>query len=43
MILSKTGDYALRAVLAIAQSPGGAALRSSDLSRRLGVPHNYLT
>ena len=43
MILSKTGDYALRAVLAIAQSSGGAASRSSDLARRLRVPHNYLT
>lgn len=43
VILSRTGDYALRAVLAIAQSPGGTALRSSDLARQLRVPHNYLT
>lgn len=41
-LLSRTGEYALRAVLLLADRNGGRALSAGEMARVLGVPHNYL-
>lgn len=42
-MLSQTAEYALRAVLAIAAAPAGAAVGAARLAEDLGVPGNYLS
>jgi Rrf2 family protein len=42
-MISKTGEYALRAVLHLAQRGGAQPQRASDIARDLGVPANYLS
>lgn len=41
-MLSRTGEYALRAVLLLADRNGEGALSAGEIARALGVPHNYL-
>jgi Rrf2 family protein len=41
-MLSQTAEYALRAVVYIAQLPAGELARTGDLARALGIPQNYL-
>ena len=42
-MLSKTSQYALRAILHLADQPAGRSVSASDLARDLGVPANYLS
>ena len=42
-MLSKTAEYALRAVLYIARTASGELVRASDLAKALQVPSNYLS
>ena len=42
-MLSKTSEYALRAVLLLARHPRGQLVRASDLAKGLAVPPNYLS
>ena len=41
-MLSRTGEYALRAVLLLAERNGGRAMPASEIATVLGVPRNYL-
>lgn len=43
MILSRTGEYALRAVLHLAQGGHDAPVRVDDIAEALSVPRNYLS
>ena len=43
MILSRTGEYALRAVLYLARQGDEAPIRVADIARTLSVPRNYLS
>ena len=42
-MLSQTAEYALRAVLFIAEHGDGRPCRVADISVRLGIPQNYLS
>jgi Rrf2 family iron-sulfur cluster assembly transcriptional regulator len=42
-LISKTDQYALRAVLCIAQQPEGSRLGAAHIARRLDLPANYLS
>lgn len=42
-MLSRTGGYALRAVMLLAERNGGRALPASEIATVLGVPRNYLS
>ena len=41
-MLSRTGEYALRAVLLLAERNGVRALPAGEIAEELGVPRNYL-
>ncbi len=41
-MLSGTAEYALRAVVHIARTPGERPITAKELSRAVGVPRNYL-
>jgi Rrf2 family iron-sulfur cluster assembly transcriptional regulator len=41
-VLNQSADYALRAVLFVAQLDGRRACTASTIARALGVPRNYL-
>lgn len=41
-MLSQTAEYALRAVVFIAQQPPGALTQTAPMSVTLGIPQNYL-
>ena len=43
MLLPQTAEYALRAVVHVAEDPRGAPARVGDIARALGVPRNYLS
>ena len=43
VILSRTGEYALRAVLYLARQGNDAPIRVDDIARALSVPRNYLS
>ena len=43
MVLSQTAEYALRAVLTIAEEPGGQPVGAYRLADALGIPQNYLS
>ena len=43
MILSQTGEYALRAVLYLAAHGADRAVQVSEIARALGLPQNYLS
>jgi len=43
MFISKTAEYAIRAMSAIATLPDGAKVRASDLGRATGIPNPYLS
>jgi Rrf2 family protein len=42
-LISKTGEYALRAVLHLAREGGKVPLRANEIAERLDVPANYLS
>lgn len=42
-VLSQTAEYALRAVLTIAEEPGGQPVGAHRLAQALGIPQNYLS
>ena len=42
MILSRTSEYALQALIYLAVQPSGAAVLNRDVARYLGVPALYL-
>lgn len=42
-MLSQTAEYALRAVITIAEEPGGAPVGASRLAAALRIPQNYLS
>lgn len=42
-MLSKTSEYALRAVMALAREPDDRLVRAGDLAEKLAVPANYLS
>jgi Rrf2 family protein len=42
-MLSQTAEYALRAVLTIAESPGGVPVGASRIAAALRIPQNYLS
>jgi Rrf2 family protein len=42
MILSRTSEYALQALIYLAAQPNGAAVLNRDVARYLGVPAPYL-
>lgn len=42
-MLSKTSQYALRAILYLAGQPADRSVRASDVARDLRVPPNYLS
>jgi Rrf2 family transcriptional regulator, iron-sulfur cluster assembly transcription factor len=42
MQLTQKGDYAVRVMLDLAAQRAGASVRTTDLSRRTGVPRPYL-
>src|SRR5215211_1859063 len=41
-MLSSTSDYALRAILVLAQATDGRPLRADEIARATGSPANYL-
>jgi Rrf2 family iron-sulfur cluster assembly transcriptional regulator len=41
-MLSSTSDYALRAILVLAQARSGSPVRADELARATGSPANYL-
>jgi len=43
VILSRTGEYALRAVLYLARQGDDAPIRVDDIAQALSVPRNYLS
>jgi Rrf2 family protein len=43
VILSRTGEYALRAILHLADSGSDAPVRVDDIATALSVPRNYLS
>jgi Rrf2 family protein len=43
MMLSRTGEYALRAVLHLAQHVDEGPTRADDIAQSLSVPRNYLS
>ena len=43
MFISKTAEYAIRAMAAIATLPEGKRVRASDLGRATGIPNPYLS
>jgi Rrf2 family transcriptional regulator, iron-sulfur cluster assembly transcription factor len=43
VILSNTGEYALRAVIYLAEREGAGPVRVEDVARALGAPRNYLS
>jgi Rrf2 family protein len=43
VILSRTGEYALRAVLYLARQGGDAPIRVDDIAQALSAPRNYLS
>jgi Rrf2 family protein len=43
VILSRTGEYALRAVLHLAKGGADAQMRVDDIAQALSVPRNYLS
>lgn len=43
MILSQTGEYALRATLYLAEHGADRAVQVSEMARALGLPQNYLS
>ena len=43
MILSQTAQYALRAILHLAEADGDGPVRVDDIARALDVPRNYLS
>jgi Rrf2 family protein len=42
-VISKTGEYALRAVVYIVTEGRGASVRANEIAEALGVPANYLS
>lgn len=42
-MLSKSAEYAIRAVHRLAHRPGSAPVPASDLAEEVGVPENYLS
>ena len=42
-MISKTNQYALRAVLCLAQETGGRPVRAGQIAAGLGLPANYLS
>lgn len=42
-MISKTAEYALRAVLHLAREGGAGPLRANEVAEALGVPANYLS
>lgn len=42
-MISKTGEYALRAVVYIVSEGKGASMRANEIAEALGVPANYLS
>ncbi|HEX9691104.1 MAG TPA: RrF2 family transcriptional regulator [Gemmatimonadales bacterium] len=42
-MLSNTAEYALRAVLHLAERSGGEPVRVSEIAEGVGVPRNYLS
>ena len=43
MFISKTAEYAIRAMAAVATLPEGKKARASDLGRATGIPSPYLS
>jgi len=43
MIFSATAEYALRAVILIAERGGAQAISGSEVARELDAPHNYMS
>lgn len=43
MLLSKSGEYALLALLHLADRPDATPVRGSEIAQALGVPSNYLS
>lgn len=43
MVLSQTAEYALRAVLWLAEHGHGDTVRVDEIARALGIPANYLS
>lgn len=43
MLLSKSGEYALRALIRLAEAREGPPLRTVEIARDIGVPRNYLS
>jgi len=43
MFISKTAEYAIRAMSAVSTLPEGAKIRASDLGRATGIPNPYLS
>ena len=43
MFISQTGEYAIRAMSAIATLPEGIRIRATDLGRATGIPAPYLS
>jgi Rrf2 family transcriptional regulator, iron-sulfur cluster assembly transcription factor len=41
-VISSTSDYALRAVLVLAQAESGSPMRADEIARATGSPANYL-
>ena len=42
LVISSTSDYALRAVLVLAQAEPGCPMRADEIARATGSPANYL-
>lgn len=42
-MISRTSEYALRAVLFLAARPNGGLVRATDIADEIGVPANYLS
>jgi len=42
-LISKTAQYALRAVLRLAEQGEGETLRAHEIAEELGIPSNYLS
>jgi len=43
MLLSHSGEYALRALIFLAQNGSGGPLRTQEIAAELGLPRNYLS